>query len=92
MEELGVRISSFCKNLYPKFIPKFESLCGKELKPVKTPMSEGYHPGTDDLLLFTDDFAKYRSKIGCCVWITLLGRFDITYATYALSRFHMSPG
>jgi hypothetical protein len=29
-------------------IPKFESLYGKELKPIKTPMSEGYHPEIDD--------------------------------------------
>jgi hypothetical protein len=29
-------------------IPKFEGLFGKEFEPIKTPMSEGYHPEIDD--------------------------------------------
>jgi hypothetical protein len=73
-------------------ICKFESLCDRELKPVKTPMSEGYHSETDDLpLCIKDDSAKYRLMIGCCVWIIVLGRFDIAYATSTMSRFNMSP-
>jgi hypothetical protein len=40
-------------------IPKFENLFGKELKPVKTPMSEGYHPEVDDTpLCAEEDSAK----------------------------------
>jgi hypothetical protein len=55
---------------------------GKELKPIKTPMSEGYHPEMDDTPLFTvEDSAKYRSIIGCFIWIIVSGRFDIAYAT-----------
>jgi hypothetical protein len=55
-------------------------------------MSEGYHPETDDLPLCTeDDSAKYRSMIGCCVWIIVLVRFDIAYATFSMSRFNKSP-
>jgi hypothetical protein len=51
-------------------------------------MSEGNHPQVDDSSLYTeDDSAKYRSIIGCCIWIIVLGRFDIAYATSALSRF-----
>jgi hypothetical protein len=38
-----------------------------------------------------DDSAKYRSIIGCCIWIIVLGRFDIAYATTAMSRFNMLP-
>ena len=30
-----------------------------------------------------EDSAKYRSIIGCCIWIILLGRFEVTYATSA---------
>jgi hypothetical protein len=55
-------------------------------------MSEGYHPETDDSPLCTeDDSTKYRSIIGCCIciWIIVLGRFDIAYATSAMSRFNM---
>jgi hypothetical protein len=55
-------------------------------------MSEGYHPEIDDSPLCTeDDSAKYRSIIGCCIWIVVLGRFDIVYVTSALSRFNMLP-
>jgi hypothetical protein len=37
--------------------------------PIKTPMSEGYHPGVDDTPLCTEeDSAKYRSIVGCCIW------------------------
>jgi hypothetical protein len=44
-------------------------------------MSEGYHPEVDDSPLCTeDDSAKYRSIIGCCIWIIVLGRIDIAYA------------
>jgi hypothetical protein len=38
-----------------------------------------------------DDSAKYRSIIGCCIWIIVLGRFDIAYATSATSKFNMLP-
>jgi hypothetical protein len=55
-------------------------------------MSEGYHPEIDDSPQCTeDDSAKYRSIIGCCIWIIVLGRFDIAYATSAMSRFNILP-
>jgi hypothetical protein len=55
-------------------------------------MSEGYHPEVDVSPLCTeDDSAKYRSIIGCCTWIIVLGGFDIAYATSAMSRFNMLP-
>jgi hypothetical protein len=55
-------------------------------------MSEGYHPEVDDSPLCTEDeSAKYRSMIGCCIWIIVLGRFDLSYATSAMSRFNMLP-
>jgi hypothetical protein len=38
-----------------------------------------------------DDSDKCRSIIGCCIWIIVLGRFDIAYATFAMSRFNMLP-
>jgi hypothetical protein len=55
-------------------------------------MSEGYHPKIDDSPLCTeDDSAKYRSIIGHCIWIIVLGRFDITYTTSTMNRFNMLP-
>jgi hypothetical protein len=38
-----------------------------------------------------DDSDKYRSILSCCIWIIVLGRFDIAYATSAMSRFNMLP-
>jgi hypothetical protein len=55
-------------------------------------MSEGYHPEVDDSPLCTeDDSDKHRSIIGCCICIIVLGRFDIAYATSAISRLNMLP-
>jgi hypothetical protein len=61
---LGLAISA--KTYIQNVIPKFEGLFGKEFKPIKTPMSEEYHPEVDDSPLYTEDnSAKYRSIIGC---------------------------
>jgi hypothetical protein len=63
-QRLGLALSlmTYIQNV----IPKFEGLFGKDLKPIKTPMGEGYHPEVDDSPLCTeDDSAKYRSIIGC---------------------------
>jgi hypothetical protein len=80
------------KNLYPKVIPKFESLFGKDLKPIKTPMSEVYHPEIDDTpMCIEEDCSKYRSITGRCIRMIELGRFDISHATYAMRRFNMLP-
>jgi hypothetical protein len=82
---LGLVLSA--KTYIQNVIPKFEDLFGKEFKP-----SEGYHPEVDDSPLCTeDDSAKYRSRIGCFICIIVLGRFDIAYATSAMSRFNMLP-
>jgi hypothetical protein len=52
MEESGIRISSFQND-----IPTFENLFSKELKPIKTPMSEGYHPEIDDSPLCSEQYS-----------------------------------
>jgi hypothetical protein len=45
-QELGLSLSE--KAYIQNVILKFEGLFGKELKPIKTPMCEGYHPEVDD--------------------------------------------
>jgi hypothetical protein len=50
---LGLALSA--KTYIQNVIPKFEGLFGKEFKPIKTPMSEGYHPKIDDSPLCTKD-------------------------------------
>ena len=62
---LGLAISA--KTYIQNVIPKFENLFGKELKSIKTPMSEGYHPVDDSPLCTDEDSTKYRSIIGCCI-------------------------
>jgi hypothetical protein len=53
-------------------------------------MSEGYHQEVDDTPLCIEEASvKYRPIVGCCIWIIVLGRFDIAYATSAMSRFNM---
>jgi hypothetical protein len=88
----GLVLTISAKTYIQNVIPKFESLFGRKLKPIKAPMSEGYHPEMDDTPLFIDeDSVKYRSIISCCIWIIVLGRFDIAYATSVMSRFNMAP-
>jgi hypothetical protein len=84
---LGLALSS--KTYIQNNIPKFEGLFGKEIKPIKTSMSEGYYPEIDDSLLCTEYDSSNGSIIGCYIWIIILGRFDTAYATYAMSRFKM---
>jgi hypothetical protein len=82
---LGFALSA--KSYIQNVIPKFEGLFGKEFKPIKTPMSEGYgyHPEVDDWSLCTeDDCVKYRSIIGWWIWIFILG-------TPAMCKFNMLP-
>jgi hypothetical protein len=80
------------KTYIQNVVPKFEGLFEKDFKPIKTPMSEGYHPEVDDSPLCTeDDSAKYRSIIDCCIWIIFLGIFDKAYDTSAVRWFNMSP-
>jgi hypothetical protein len=92
LENHGLELAISAKTYIQNVIPKFEVLFGKEFKPIKTPMSKGYHPEVDDSPLCTeDDSTKYRSIIGCCIWIIVLGRFDVAYDTSAMSRFNMLP-
>jgi hypothetical protein len=63
-QPLGLSLSA--KTYIQSVILKFEYLFGNDFKPIKTPMSEGYHSEVDDSPLCTrDDSAKYRSIIGC---------------------------
>jgi hypothetical protein len=69
MEKSRLRILLSLQRTYiQNVIPKFESLFGKELISIKTPMSEGYHPEVDDTPLCTEeDSTKYRSILGGCI-------------------------
>jgi hypothetical protein len=54
-------------------------------------MNEEYHSEVDDTLKCSDEYsAKCRSIIGCCIWIIVLGRFDIAFSTSAMSIYNMA--
>jgi hypothetical protein len=85
-------ISHLCKNIHSKCHAKVQRTFWKGVEAYKTPMSEGYHPEVDGTPFCTrEDSARYRSIIGCCICIIVLGRFDIAFATSAMSRFNMAP-
>jgi hypothetical protein len=89
-ENIGLAFSAatYIQNI----IPKFEKLFDQTFSPIKTPMAEDLHPEADDSPLCSDvDAARFRSIIGSANWVITLGRFDISYATMALSRFNMAP-
>jgi hypothetical protein len=55
-------------------------------------MNEGYQPEIDDTPFCTDeDSATYRSIVGFCIWMIVLGWLDIAFATSAMSRFNLTP-
>jgi hypothetical protein len=61
----GLELSLSAKTYIQSLIPKFEGLLSTTLRPSR-----------HDSPLFTeDDYDKYRSIIGCCIWIIVLGRF-----------------
>jgi hypothetical protein len=88
----GLVLAILARTYIQNVIPKLKNLCGKELKTIKTPMSEGYHLEGDDKPFCTDNnSAKYRSITGCFICIIVLGRFDIAQDTSAMRRFNMAP-
>jgi hypothetical protein len=73
-------------------VERFEGTFGSELRLQKSPMSDQYHPETDETPLLDDRGGSiYRGLIGSANWAVTLGRFDIQYATQMLSRFSMAP-
>jgi hypothetical protein len=92
VEEQGLGLAVSAKTYIQTVILDFESLFGKESKPIKTEISEGYHPEMDDTPMCNEeDSTNYRSINEYCYWIIVLGRFDIAYTTSAMSRFNISP-
>jgi hypothetical protein len=65
---IGLVLALSAKTYIQNVIPKFECLFGNDFKPIKTLMSEGYHPEVDDSPLCAEDYpAKYGSIIDCCI-------------------------
>jgi hypothetical protein len=89
----GVFTALSARTYIENVMDKLETLCGVEqFHKANLPMSNTYHPETDDTPLLDEEHAsKYRGLVGSANWIITLGRFDIAYATMALARFSMAP-
>jgi hypothetical protein len=73
-------------------VERFEATFAMELRLQKTPMSEQYHPESDEMPLLDNRGASiYRGLIGSANWAITLGHFDIQYVTQTMSRFSMAP-
>ena len=71
----GITMGFSSRTYVGNIIPKFEALFNQELKRIKTPMAEDYHPEIDESPeLSPDEASKYRSVIGSLNWIITLGR------------------
>jgi hypothetical protein len=80
---LGFSDSVCIQNVIPKYEGSFVITC-------QDTHNYGYYLEVDDSSLYLDnDSAKFISIIGCCIWIIVLGRFDMGYATSAMSRFNL---
>ena len=88
----GVKHALSARTYIENVTTRMETLFGHELRIFKTPMDHEYHPELDDSELVTPrDASQYRAMVGCANWLITLGRFDINYATQALSRYSMAP-
>ena len=88
----GVGLGISARTYIEQIVPKFEQLFNVTLRGIKTPMDKNYHPEIDaSPLLGPEDASKYCSVLGALNWVVTLGRFDIQYATSAMSRFCFAP-
>ena len=71
---------------------KVESTFDIKGKPSNVPFDPNYHPEIDETpLLNGNDVSKYKMLIGSALWGTVLGRYDIIYATCTLARYNAIP-
>ena len=88
----NVSLALLARTYVKNVVERFETIFGSELKLQKTPMSDAYHPETDDTpLLDARGAALYHGLVGSANWAVTLGRFDIQYVTQAMSWYSMGP-
>jgi hypothetical protein len=88
----GVSTATSAKTYIENVVKKYETMLKEEFKKCKTPMDQGYHPELDESdLLDPKQVTLFRGLVGSANWAITLGRYDVHYATNALSRFSMMP-
>jgi hypothetical protein len=89
-EEIFVALSA--RTYVENAAEKVEVMLDQTLRQFKSPMEESYHPELDTTDVMPPLMAsRFRTMIGMANWMIVLGRFDIAYATMALSRYNMEP-
>ena len=84
---LALSAWTYIKNM----VKQFECLFGSDLWLYKTPMSDEYHPETDDTpLLDARGGSIYHGLIGSTNWAITLRHFDIQYAMQTLLQYRMA--
>ncbi len=88
----GVNTALSARTYAKNVVDKYEKLFNESLREFKSPMEANYHPEEDDSPLCDPKMASvYRGLIGSANWMITLGRYDVNYATNALSRYGMAP-
>ena len=92
-QKQGINTALSAETYIHNVTKKLEEMLGvREFASFKSPMSDAYHPELDDTpILDSTEASKFRAMVGSANWVITLGRFDIAYATSALSRFSMQP-
>jgi hypothetical protein len=88
-ENETIKVSS--QKYITEVIRKYESKHGP-LRKENVPASPNDHPEEDDTPFLNEEgTTQFQSIIGICQWISIAGRFDITFAVSSLSRFSAQP-
>ena len=88
----GVKTAFSARTYIKNCVERLEHMTNQTFGTFQMPMSEILHPEMDDSPLCSPtNHSKFRSLVGCANWLITLGRFDIAYATNALSRFSAAP-
>jgi len=84
---IKVSLKKYVKEIISKHERKYGSLRKENV--THTPSD---HPEIDDSnFLNSDGITRFQSVMGVCQWISIAGRYDITYAVASLSRFSSNP-
>ena len=80
------------KRYVEKMIDTYEKMFGELPHLAQTPLKNNDSPELDTSnFLDKDGISRYQSMIGALQWAITLGRFDISVAVTALSRFRSEP-
>ena len=91
LEIKGKTMRVSCTKYITEILRRYENKYG-QLRKENVPASPGDHPEMDDTpLLDKNGVTHFQSVVGITQWISIAGRFDITFAVSSISRFSSKP-